>query len=154
MSLFKAYKYRIYPNNNQKIALAKHFGCNRFVYNWALAKSNEQYQKDKKSFSCNKLVNDMVKLKKEESTSFLNEVYSQTLQSSIRNLDKAFTSFFKKKNKFPKFKKKSNNQSFQLPQNVKINEKNSTIILPKIKGEIKTIFRELLCPEGHSFSGT
>ena len=31
--MLKAYKYRIYPNNEQKIQIAKTFGCCRFVYN-------------------------------------------------------------------------------------------------------------------------
>lgn len=59
-------------------------------------------------------------------------------------MDVAKTRFFKKISKFPNFKKKSNKQSFSCPQNVKIDFHNSTIILPKIKGEIKVVFsREL-----------
>lgn len=136
----KAYKFRLYPNNTQKIALANHFGCNRYIYNWALNNSNQKYQKDKTTFKKYDLIKGITQLKKQENTKWLNEVNSQTLQQAIINLDKAFTSFFKKKAKFPKFKNKTNNQSFQVPQNLKINSHNSTITLPKIKGEIKTVF--------------
>ncbi|WP_395143085.1 helix-turn-helix domain-containing protein [Moraxella atlantae] len=36
--MLKAYKYRIYPNSEQQaLLIEKHFGCSRFVFNWALA---------------------------------------------------------------------------------------------------------------------
>lgn len=38
--MLKAYKYRIYPNQQQAVAFEQHFGCVRFVYNWALALQN------------------------------------------------------------------------------------------------------------------
>ena len=47
--MLKAYKYRIYPNNEQKIQIAKTFGCCRFVYNQTLAYRKEKYEKEKKS---------------------------------------------------------------------------------------------------------
>ena len=47
--MLKAYKYRIYPNNEQKIQIAKTFGCCRFVYNQTLAYRKEIYEKEKKS---------------------------------------------------------------------------------------------------------
>ena len=46
--MLKAYKYRIYPNNEQKIQIAKTFGCCRFVYNQTLAYRKEVYEKEKK----------------------------------------------------------------------------------------------------------
>ena len=49
--MLKAYKYRIYPNNEQKIQIAKTFGCCRFVYNQTLAYRKEIYEKEKKSVS-------------------------------------------------------------------------------------------------------
>ena len=45
----KAYKYRIYPNKNQKEIIAKTFGCCRFVYNTYLAKRIEMYEKNKET---------------------------------------------------------------------------------------------------------
>jgi putative transposase len=35
--MLKAYKYRIYPNKEQKLQFVKTFGCCRFVYNQTLA---------------------------------------------------------------------------------------------------------------------
>ena len=45
--MLKAYKYRIYPNNEQNIQIAKTFGCCRFVYNQTLAYRKKVYEKEK-----------------------------------------------------------------------------------------------------------
>ena len=58
--MLKAYKYRIYPDNEQKIQIAKTFGCCRFVYNQTLVYRKEVYEKEKKSVSktdCNNYCN-------------------------------------------------------------------------------------------------
>ena len=49
--MLKAYKYRIYPNNEQKVQIARTFGCYRFVYNQALAYRKDAYEKEKKGRS-------------------------------------------------------------------------------------------------------
>ena len=49
--MLKAYKYRIYPNSEQRIQIAKTFGCCRFVYNQTLAYRKDIYEKEKKSVS-------------------------------------------------------------------------------------------------------
>jgi len=128
----RTYKYRIYPNKVQQELLEKHFGCVRFCFNWGLDKKIRAYQQDKKKLSCFDLINELAKLKKEKEFEWLNEVNSQSLQMSLRNLDNAFTNFFRKQNKFPNFKsKKSNINSFQIPQHLKLSDK---LDIPKIKG--------------------
>ena len=42
--MLKAYKYRVYPNNEQKMQIAKTFGCCRFVYNQTLAYKKDTYE--------------------------------------------------------------------------------------------------------------
>lgn len=116
MSLI-AYKYRLYPNKDQKILLEKHFGCARFVYNQALKEKSEKYRTKKESISINKLILKLKDIKRDQEFEWLKEVNSQTLQSSLRNLDVAFQRFFKKKSRYPKFKKKSKKQSAIFPQN-------------------------------------
>ena len=137
--MLKAYKYRLYPKNKQQVLLNKHFGCCRFIYNWALETAIKQYQKDKTQFSKYDLIKQITKKKKQTETSWLSEVNSQSLQYTIQNLDTAFVRFFKKKARFPKFKNKNQRQSFSCPQNVKIDFHNSTVRLPKI-GKIKAVF--------------
>lgn len=134
----KAYQYRIYPNDTQQEAIAKHFGCCRFVFNWGLDKKIKAYQTEQKTLSCFDLITQIGQLKKTEGFSWLKEVYSQSLQMSLRNLDNAFKYFFKKKKGFPKFKSKRYPvQSCQFPQGVKVDVDCQTVYLPKI-GYVKT----------------
>ena len=91
----KAFKYRMYPNREQRILLAKTFGCTRFVYNHYLAKRKDAYEKDGITFSYSACAKDLVCLKKEYE--WLKEVDSVALQSSVKNLDTAYINFFRKK---------------------------------------------------------
>jgi putative transposase len=91
----KAFKYRMYPNREQRILLAKTFGCTRFVYNHYLAKRRNAYEKDGITLSYSACAKDLVSLKKEYE--WLKEVDSIALQSSVKNLDTAYINFFRKK---------------------------------------------------------
>jgi putative transposase len=135
--MLKAFKYRLYPNEEQCVLMEKHFGCTRLVYNWGLAQKIKAYTVDKKKLSCFDLINEIVKLKKE--FPWLSEVYSQCLQMSLRNLDNAFTAFFRKNSKFPNFKSKHKSRcSCQYPQGVKVDFKKQEVYFPKMK-EVKAI---------------
>jgi len=137
--MLKAFKYRIYPNNQQIQILNRHFGCVRYIYNKGLETKIKEYESTGKSSSCFQLTTGMLKQEKENNP-WLKNTYSQCLQMSLRNLDNAFTSFFREKKGFPKFKSKKNPvQSIQYPQNIKVNFENNKIKVPKI-GEIKTVF--------------
>lgn len=131
--MLKAFKYRIYPNAEQEVIFAKHFGSCRFLYNWGLARKIELYQKESKRISCFDLIKEITQLKKQEEYKWLVEVNSQSLQQSLRHLDNAFTRFFREKKSFPKFHKKTGKQSFAVPQSVKIDFENNQIQIPKCK---------------------
>lgn len=130
--MIETYKFRIYPTEEQKVLLQKHFGCVRFVYNWALDFNKKYYAKTKKyknyvSINCD---GDLIRLKQEHT--WLKEVNSQSLISSIGHLDWAFNRFFKGQGGFPKFKKKElTARSFEVPQHFNIDFKNSSIQIPK-----------------------
>lgn len=130
--MIKAYKYRLNPNKEQRIFFEKSFGCARYVYNWGLNLRNDAYQKDGIRLSWIDICKQMTELKKQEETSWLNEVSNQSLQSSIRNMDSAFTRFFREKKGFPKFKSKKGKQSFQFVDRVGIDFDNHKVKLPKI----------------------
>ncbi len=135
--ILRAYKYRMYPTKEQEVLLAKHFGCSRWIYNYALDKKVKTYQTTKESLSRFTIQKDLPYLKKSEETSWLKEVNSQSLQASLENLDKAFK-FFRDKKGFPKFKSKHDNrQSFSVPQNGVVDFETNTISLPKFKKPIK-----------------
>jgi len=136
--IYKAFKYRIYPNKQQEELILKHMGSSRWMYNYALNKKITSYQETGKGLSRFDIQKELPELKKNEDTSWLKEVNSQTLQASLENLDKAFTRFFKEKKGFPKFKsKKDNIQSFNIPQNTFIDFSRNKISLPKFKTDIK-----------------
>ena len=130
----KAYKYRLYPNAEQKVLIAKHFGCARFVYNWALSEKDKHYKETGKSLSKRQL-QDMVVASKKADKEWLTEVNSQSLLASLANLETAFTNFFQGRAKFPRFKSKyASWQSFQCPQHVTVDFQQGQINLPKLKG--------------------
>lgn len=132
--MLRAYKYRIYPTEEQKVLFAKTFGCCRFVYNWALNLKIEAYKQDKKSVAYKEVQDRMVnELKKENQ--WLTEVNSQALLSSIRNLDTAYKNFFRntKAVGFPRFKNRKSKQSFQCPQHCRVDFERGTITMPKAK---------------------
>ena len=125
--MLKAFKYRLNPNEEQIVLLNKHIGASRFIYNLALETKQIAYAGNKHNLSCFELHSQLVSLKEE--LPWLKELNSQSLQQSITNLDKAYTAFFKGQNDFPKFKKKSNGGSFNIPQRVKV--ENGKLVIPK-----------------------
>ena len=133
---FQAFKFRINPTDSQIELLNKHFGCSRFIYNHFLALKQERYAFDKTSVNFNKCCKILTELKQEPETAWLKEVNSQTIQQSLKNLDVAYDRFFKKTSGFPKFKRKSDsNQSFRVPQHIKV--ENNIIRIPKFNEGIK-----------------
>lgn len=100
----KSFTIRLYPNKQQELLFHKHINCQRYIYNWALNLNNELYKKDKKKYSSTELGKMLTQYKKQES--WLNEVSNATLKEAIRNLDKAYTNFYKKRANLPKFKSK------------------------------------------------
>ena len=138
---FRAYKYRLYPNEEQKVLIAKHLGSCRFIYNYALDKKVRAYQTDKTNLSRFDIQADLPKMKKSEEYCWLKEVNSLSLQASLANLDSAYTKFFREHKGFPRFKsKKDSKQSFSIPQNTRVDFENGRIFIPKFKGGIKTKF--------------
>lgn len=130
--MIDAYKFRLYPTEQQKILLAKHFGCVRFIYNWAL-KFNQAHYAQTKKYKNYLQINrdgDLVKLKEEND--WLYEVNSQSLISSIGHLDWAFNRFFKGLGGYPNIKRKeTTKKSFEVPQHFKIDFKKHAISIPK-----------------------
>lgn len=107
----KAYKYRFYPNNEQKEQLEKTFGCTRFVYNHFLKIRTQEWFENQKRVGYNETAGLLVSLKKEKDFEWLKEVPSVCLQQALQNLDNAFKNFFQKRAKYPTFKNKKGTQS-------------------------------------------
>lgn len=138
---YKAYKYRIYPTEEQRVLIHKHIGCSRWVYNYGLDLKTKSYQVYGKGISRFDIQRTLPELKKSNETSWLKEVNSQTLQASLEHLDKAYTRFFKEKKGFPKFKSKKNpKKSFTVPQSTSVDFEKGVVSIPKFKQPIKTKF--------------
>lgn len=121
MKLNKAYNFRLYPNKADQVLLSKHFGSVRFIYNTMLKFKKFYYEKLGSHVSNRELSYALTHLKKLEEYSWLNEVNSQTLQATLKNLDQALTNFYQGRANFPKFKsKKTHKFSFNVPQKVSI----------------------------------
>jgi putative transposase len=137
--------YRIYPTEEQKIMLEKHFGACRFIYNRFLHIRQTMYDKFKISITRTCLDEQLPIYK--ETYPWLKEVNSQSLQQANKNLDTAYKNFFEGRADYPTKKTKRFNNSFQVTQRYKINLTTSQIYLPNI-GWIKVkIHRELLSSE-------
>uniref|UniRef100_Q46GK3 Transposase n=1 Tax=Methanosarcina barkeri (strain Fusaro / DSM 804) TaxID=269797 RepID=Q46GK3_METBF len=136
--MMKAFKFRLYPTATQAVQLNQHIGSCRFVYNWALDQKIKTYEQTGKSISRFDLNKKLPVLK--ASNEWLGEVNSQSLQGMTKQVESAFTRFFREKNGFPKFKSKKNPiQSFPVPQHYSVNFEKNTIKLPKIE-PIKAVF--------------
>jgi putative transposase len=135
--MLKSYKYKIKPNEEQKVLLNKHFGSIRFAYNYFLNERKVEYETNKQTLNYNDNSAALTKLKKTEEFKWLREINSQSLQHSLKGLDDAYNSFFKKRTGFPKFKSKHDKNSFKVPQYVKVI--NGCLIIPKFKDSIKMI---------------
>ena len=104
--MYKAYKFRLYPNSYQKQLLTKTFGCVRFIYNYFLDKciKNGFIKAFDMCGEIKNLYNDYP---------FLKEVDSCSLRCTVFNLEDAFKSYYLKRGNYPRFKSKFNKQSYR-----------------------------------------
>lgn len=130
----KAYKFRLYPTQEQEQLLAKTFGCVRFVYNKMLAERKEIQEKFKGNKEMLKKQKFPTPAKYKNEFPFLKEVDSLALANAQINLQNAYKNFFESRAKFPKFKIRKNKQSYTTNMvNGNIELKDGHIKLPKLK---------------------
>ena len=145
--MLKAYKYRIYPNNEQKVQIARTFGCCRFVYNQALAYRKDAYEKEKKPVSktdCNNYCNRQLK----KAYEWLKEVDKFALTNAIYNMDAAYQKFFREHAGYPKFKSKHDSHKSYTTNftngNIAVDFAHGKIKLPKLKEVKAKVHREFI----------
>ena len=136
----KTYKFRLYPTKDQSAKFAQFFGAKRWIFNHYLHENKNRFlQKDKilTNFDINK---DITQLKKNQDTAWLKDIDDWCLKHASEDLHTAYSNFFNsltgkrkgKKLEAPKFKLKSNQQSYRT-RGVSVDFNNNTIKLPKIK---------------------
>ena len=131
----KAYKFRLYPNEEQEILFSKTFGCVRFVYNKMLAERKDIYEQYKDNKEELKKHKNPTPAKYKAEFEWLKEVDSLALANAQMNLQTAYVNFFRCKNVgFPKFKSKHKDRNSYITNNQggNIRIKNKKVKLPKL----------------------
>ena len=158
MIINKAYKFRMYPTNDQEVLINKTFGCTRLVYNKMLEK------KLKNPSLTSSDMNKMLTSLKEE-LPFLKDVDSCSLRCSIFNLEDGFKRYYKHLGAAPRFKKKGIKSSYRtnnlankfkgkIYNSISIDLQKRELTLPKLK-EVKIRgYRKLNLIPGRIISAT
>ena len=107
-------------------------GACRFVFNRALALQNENHEAGNKYIPYTKMASWLIEWKSHPDTRWLKDAASQPLQQSLKDLERGYKNFFRKRAAFPRFKKRGRNDAFRYPQGVKLDQTNSRISLPKL----------------------
>jgi len=136
MSIYQAFKFRLYPNSDQRQALACQFGCSRFVYNTFLQQLMDFYAahkgEKKQCLNYHDTALRLTAMKRQPEYAWLREVNSQSLQVALRNLDAAYQNFFAGRGEYPKFKSRRSWQSFGVPQHFVLDAEQGRLIIPKL----------------------
>ena len=141
MKIYKAYKFRLYPNKEQQELINKTLGCARFVYNTMLYEKEKLYKENKITKSKKECIKELPFLK--QTYPWLMEVDVMALRTTIFDLETAFKNFYRTKH-YPKYKDKysknsyrtnyiKNNYKNKIYENIKLDLINKTITLPKLK---------------------
>ena len=129
----QAFKYMLDPHQEQLSMMTVISGACRYVFNKALEIAVKNHLAGEKYVPYNKTAPLLVQWKSQENLSWLKLAPSQSLQQSLKDLDRAFHGYISRKSGFPKFRKKGTDESFRFPQQrVKVDEGNKKVYLPKI----------------------
>lgn len=131
-----AKKVRIIPNVEQEQRLWQSVGTARFIYNWTLARQEENYKNDGKFIKDGDLRKELTILKRSE-LNWLNEVSNNVAKQAVKDACEAFERFFKGLSDKPKFKSRRKTKPSFYNDNIKLKVKFSIVLIEKV-GWIKT----------------
>ena len=106
-----AYRCRAYPDPAQQQVLNRTFGCVRVVWNRTLAARRVHWHAEGKGTSYAQTDRALTAMKKDPGLAFLNEVSSVPLQQALRHQHQAFSAFFARRARYPRFKPRRGRQS-------------------------------------------
>ena len=144
----RAYRYRFYPTDEQENLLRRTMGCVRLVYNKALATRTKAWYEKQERVGYKETSSLLTEWKKVENLDFLNEVSCVPLQQCLRHLQKAFTGFWDKRARYPRFKAKRNGGNAEFTKSA-FKFKDGSLCLAKCKEPLKIVWSRYL-PEGCS----
>lgn len=123
MLAYKGIIIRVKPNASQRDSLERHFGGNRWLWNYFLNKRCKEYQANKQSSNYYRDAAELTKLKHSGEFPWLYETSTKSQQRTLKNLDDAYKRFFKGQTRFPRFKSKRHDQAFTLSGRISVRGK-------------------------------
>ncbi|WP_096474615.1 RNA-guided endonuclease InsQ/TnpB family protein [Burkholderia stabilis] len=134
MQRFQAYKFELRPDGQQERQMRRFAGSCRFVFNQALALQKERHAQGEKKLGYAGLCKLLTEWRNRTETAWLADAPVHPLQQSLKDLERAYANFFAKRADFPRFKKKGRSDSFRYPdpKQVKLDQTNSRLFLPKL----------------------
>lgn len=130
-------KVRLYPSELQEQKLWQSVGTARFIYNWTLAKQEENYKNGGKFISDNELRKEITQLKKTE-LSWLKEVSNNVAKQAVKDGCEAYKRFFKGLSDKPRFKSRRKSKKSFYNDNCKLKVKEGNLVNIEKVGWIKT----------------
>jgi putative transposase len=134
MQRLQAYKYELMPTGEQQRLMRRFAGSCRFVFNKALALQKERHAQGEKKFGYAGLCKQLTGWRNSAETPWLADAPVHPLQQTLKDLERAYSNFFAKRAAFPRFKKKGQGDSFRYPdpKQIKLDQANSRVFLPKL----------------------
>lgn len=133
----RADKFLLRPTAAQRDRLERMGHARRFAYNWGLERWRAYHAENGETISFKQLLRELTGLKREPELGWLRETDSQALQQALFDLRRAYTNFFERRARYPRFKaRKRDQQRFRIPQRVKV--KGDRIYIPKV-GWVKAL---------------
>ena len=134
MQRLQAFKYELMLNGTTQRQLRRYAGSCRFVYNKALALQQANHEAGEKFISYVTMAKHLTAWRNGAEIPWLKDSPVHPLQHALKDLDKAYQNFFAKRADFPRFKRKGSGDSFRYPdpKQIKLDQANSRIFLPKL----------------------
>ena len=134
MQRLQAFRYELMPTGEQQRQMRRFAGSCRFVFNKALALQKERYEQGEKNLGYAGLCKLLTEWRNGPETPWLADAPVHPLQQALKDLERAYANFFAKRANVPRFKKKGQHDSFRYPdpKQIKLDQANSRIFLPKL----------------------
>lgn len=124
-------RVRIFPTKEQEQKLWQSVGTARYIYNWTLARQEENYLNGGKFISDGDLRKQLTQLKKDE-LAWLNEVSNNVAKQAVKDACDAYQKFFKGLADKPRFKSRKKSKASFYNDNMKLKVKESSVLIEKV----------------------
>ena len=134
MQRLQAFKYELMPTGEQQRDMRRFAGSCRFVFNRALALQKERYERGDKKLGYAGLCKELTAWRNGTETRWLSDAPVHPLQQALKDLERAYASFFARRAGFPRFARRGQSDSFRYPdpKQIRLDQENSRIFLPKL----------------------